>query len=155
LWRILISWNGWTETSEVNEFMLSILWGIQNHYTWISAYISGMLSISPSGIRRTPWYLSEQRIPGVSLSQYQKISCVVKILDMYTYTRKFIDKMFFNLFHERNTEGLYKPNSALACTPSHILFIHSISVSFDNATSSPMISCMEKLRKLDECSSHT
>jgi hypothetical protein len=74
---------------------------------------------------------------------------------MYTYTQKFIDKVLFNLFRERNTKVLYKPNSALACTPSHILFIHSISVSFDNATSSPMISCMEKLRELDDCSSHT
>lgn len=76
-----------------------------------------MLSISPSGNRITPWYLSG---PQSKVRQY-----------------------ITNNHHKDRLNKIKKsiPCSALACTASQTCFVMSKSVSFDAATSSARITC--------------
>lgn len=86
--------------------------------TFNSAYTSGMLSISPSGRRMTPWFLSGAYIQG------QENTMTTKLF----------------LTWNKGTWIIW-PCSALAWTASQICFVMSKSVSFDAATSSPRITC--------------
>lgn len=89
--------------------------------TFNKAYTSGMLSISPSGSRMTPWFLSNQT----------HLKSQIKTQHYYWDEKKFKH---------------LKPCCALAWTASQICVVKSKRVSFEAATSSPRITCEKNMK---------